>query len=344
MTRVSSPLLFVLKLTAFLLIVIGLAACETRGDADVLGYGPDGNIIEGEVIDQSVHPVLDSENNRLVFKNQEQFDDFMQGMSKVYTNDVGLDILENELGFRSFRRHINDLRTKLDEYPHNDSLTYFEEYHKIEALDTVSDPAIATILNPEGEVQIGGTIHKVGKNFVHSVDNEHKELLKHIDNFSNISYKNEHVDVFLIERQSNTFSLNKIEDEVTSRCEKKYNSNKYRINGKSWIESFSFVASAGTETLHYKRKNIFGKYSRRNVNEIKVTTTVNLYHSNANGVEYHQYTNLVIEGTNLSKVYRHFISGAYANYGISGSISSTHYVKRGDNGATASCTTGVYHQ
>lgn len=157
--------------------------------------------LQGEVINQPVHPVLDSENNRLVFTDQEQFDDFMQGMSRVYTTDVGLDVLENELGFRSFRRHINDLRIKVDEYPHNDSLTYFEEYNKIEALDTIADPAIATILNPEGEVQIGETIHKVGKIFVHSVDNAHKELLAHIDNSSDIPYENEHVDVFRIERQ-----------------------------------------------------------------------------------------------------------------------------------------------
>ena len=121
MTRIHSISLSTVFVISLLVFAIGLAGCETRGDADVLGYGPDGNVIEGEVIDQSVHPILDSENNRLVFKNQEQFDDFMQGMSKVYTNDVGLDILEHELGFRSFRRHINDLRTKLDDYPHNDN-------------------------------------------------------------------------------------------------------------------------------------------------------------------------------------------------------------------------------
>ncbi len=121
MTRIHSISLSTVFVISLLVFAIGLAGCENGDDADVVGYGPDGNVIEGEVIDQSVHPILDSENNRLVFKNQEQFDDFMQGMSKVYTNDVGLDILEHELGFRSFRRHINDLRTKLDDYPHNDN-------------------------------------------------------------------------------------------------------------------------------------------------------------------------------------------------------------------------------
>ena len=320
------------------LIAIGLVACETPGDADIVGYGPDGNIIEGEVIDESVHPVLDTENNRLVFKEQEHFDDFMQGMSKVYTTDVGLDILENELGFRSLRGYINDLIENLDESPIEDSLTYFEEYNKIKALDIVEDPLFATVLNADGEIQIEETIHRIGEFFVYSVDKNYEHLLRGIDNNSNVEFKkDERMDVFRIERQSKLPGLSKYGSMASSTCENKYDSNRYRVNGRSWITIYNVYGSAGAETKHYKRTAFWGRYRLRSVHRVSITITAQLYNSG----NYYSYTDYQVHNYNVSSKIFTFAPGNISNGGVHGFIDAHHHIERADNGNTAGCATYV---
>ena len=345
MTRVPSSLFSIPNLIALVLLAIGLAACDTGDKGRVVGYGPDDNLIEGAT-NQSVHPILDTENNRLVFKDQEHFDDFMQGMSEVYTTHLGLDVLENELEFRSLRRQINDLKRALAESPGNDSVAYAQKYDAIDALDIVEDPLFATVLNPDGEVQIGETLHKVGKAFVHSVNASHEHLLDEIDSYSDNAFQNEHVDVFRIKQAVGSLASGKVtvpdEGSDVDTCQHRYSGNRYRVNGKSWIKSYNMYASAGTQTYHYKRiSTIFGGYRRRAVGHIEVTTTVNLYHSHANGSEYVNYTDQLYEAYNSSGVFKSFIYGSYANYGINGSIDSYHEVERSDNGAVAGCSTNV---
>lgn len=343
MIRIPSSPLSTLNLTALVLLVTGLAACDTGDKGRVVGYGPDDNLIE-ETANQSVHPVFDTENNRLIFKGQEHFDDFMQGMSEVYTTHVGLDILENELEFQSLRRQINHLRRELAESPENDSVAYAQKYAAIDALDIIEDPLFATVLNPDGEIQIGETVHKVGKTFVHSVHASHEHLLDEVDNYSEHAFQNEHVDVFSIKGKVSTLASGKVtvpdwgSDEST--CRHRYNGNRYRINGKSWIKSYSMYASSGTQTYHYKRINIFGGYSKRAVNYIAVTTTVNLYHSSEHGSEYINYTDRIYDAYESSGVFKSFIYGRYANYGVNGTIDSYHGVRR-SNGTVAGCSTDV---
>ena len=264
-------------------------------------------------------------------------------MSEVYTTHVGLDALEIELEFRSLRSHINDLRDKLAEYPAQDSLAYFEEYNRIEVLDIVEDPLFATLLNRDGEIQIGETVHKVGKTFVHSVNPSHEHLLDEIDNYSDNAFQNEHVDVFRIKRASDSYVSGKVVGSDVDTCRHRYNGNRYRINGKSWITSYPTHASAGTQTYHYKRINIFGGYSKRRVNYISFTVSTHLYHSHENGVEYHNEKNVLYYADNEGGVFKIYIDGQYTNYGISGYINSSHYVSRSD-GTSAGCVTDVTHE
>ena len=210
MTRIHSISLSTVFVISLLVLAIGLAGCETRGDADVLGYDPDGEIIEDTKIDQSAYPVLDTERNRLVFKSQEHFDSFMQDMSEMYTLHDELDAFEVKLGFRSFRTYIDDLRSELLDSPDLDSLAYIEEYNKIEALDVVEDPLFATMLNPDGEIQIGETLHKVGKSFVHILNITHENLLDEVDNYSDNSFENPHVKVFQINNGVDYITADKI--------------------------------------------------------------------------------------------------------------------------------------
>lgn len=323
-----------------LALVFGLIGCD-KDDGGVLGFGPNDEIIVDTKIDPATYLVLDTESNRLIFKSQEHFDDFMQYMSEIYTVHEELDAFETRLGFRSFRTYINDLRKELLDSPDQDSLAYFEEYHKIEALDIIEDPLFATMLNPAGEIQIGETLHKVGKSFVHSMDIIHENLLDEIDNYSDNALENPHVKVFHIKNNLDNTIADKIytgADEES--CSNKYYSNRYRVNGKSWIKSYNFYFSAGTETYHYKRTTFYGRYRQRNVNYIALTTTVNLYHSDSYGARYINYVDRVYGANERSNVFVIFLRGSYDNYGLHGSIDTYHHVRR-SNGITAGCETDV---
>ena len=333
MIRVS----FFPSLVILALLTVGLVGCDAGDDANVVGYNPGDNLIQGNT-NQSVRPVLDTANNRLVFRDQEHFTDFMQEMSEIYTTYEKLDSLESELGFRSLRGYINDLIENLDESPIDDSLTYFKEYNKIEALDIVEDPLFATVLNANGEIQIEETIHRIGKFFVHSVDKNHEYLLQGIDNNSNVEFKkDERMDVFRIERHSNLPGLSKYGGMASSSCSNKYNSNKYKVTGRSWITTYNVYGSAGVETKHYKRTAFWGRYRLRSVHKISITFSAQLYNSG----NYHSYTNHLQEAFNVNTTNFTFSPGGISNGGIHGYIDAYHHVERADNGNTAGCATFV---
>ncbi len=339
MIRIPHLPTYLPTLITLALLTIGLIGCDTGGNGNVVGYNPDDNLTQGNT-NQSVHPVLDTENNRLVFKDQEHFANFMQEMSGVHSTYDKLDGLESELGLRSLRGHINDLRESLDKSSVEDSLAYFAEYNKIETLDIVEDPLFATVLNVRGEIQIGKIIHKIGKFFVYSVDKDYEHLLREIDNNGNndIEFKeNEHIDVFRIKRQSELSGLSKDASMASSTCQNRYNGNRYRVNGRSWITTYGMYGSAGTQTHHYKRINIFGTYRLRSVHKISVTMTVQLY----NQGNYYSHTNYTVTNYNVSAIIFTFAPGNIPNGGIHGYIDAHHHIERADDGSTAGCSTYV---
>ena len=156
-----------------------------------------------------------------------------------------------------------------------------------------------------------------------------------------VEFKNEHVDVFHIEGQSDISSLGKSTSSPlsTDTCQHRYHGKQYRVNGKSWIKDYEFYGSAGTQTYHYKRINNFGGYHTRRVNHIAVATTVNLY----NYGMHHSYTNHTVSNHESHVVVFTFQGGGLSSAGIHGYIDSHHHVRRSD-GTTAGCGTYVSRQ
>jgi len=200
--------------------------------------------------------------DRIVFVDSHEFRDFMASI--INKDDSYLDSVESSMNFVSLRTDTELLSKKLEQ--------------DIDALEIVEDPFFATILNAEGEFQVGNMVYKITKNHVYQMPKTHDDLLTTIlsrnTDKTPVTSKtdlNSNIEVFEVERSVTQFVSKS--NRSRASCEAEF-IDRRRIKGQAWISYWYVFASATTE-IESQAKSWF-RWWRTSINWVSIDVDYDL--------------------------------------------------------------------
>lgn len=204
--------------------------------------------------------------NRIVFDDADEFRVFMASI--INRKDSYLDSVQAAINFVSLRSDTERLAEDLGK--------------EVNEIEVVEDPFFATVLNPEGEFQVGDTVYKITRNYVYQV------LETNADYLSSIPLR-DHDSAVLTQKTSNEPSVQVFEVERTrielankssssssdrrDECASKFNGRR-RIKGQAWINHWHVFSSATSE-IESQRKAWF-RWWRTSINWVRLDMDYNL--------------------------------------------------------------------
>lgn len=269
---------------------------------------------------------------RLAFADREALDAFLQTIFNRET--VVLDQFEARNRFISLRTDTKRLEEQLEEQTAwNDDLFNSQ-------FEVVKDPFLATVLNADGEIQIGQQVYKVTRNFEYEVSIADADLLSSIplrssDGAAVTESHSAHPDVsvYAVSHQVESLGQSKLSAVEGSNCTITFDKkNKKRLGGATWYRRGRYHISAGAVTRS-KRKAGW----RWRLNEIEKIGLSGTYDVSGQGIEIHG--TLDTESTNAHTAEAtYFSSSIKRGVVVTGSISSDHTGTR--KGVDRECSTG----
>lgn len=266
--------------------------------------------------------VVVAKDGRLVFTDQTAFNDFMRSVEGK--TDGALDSIEKGLRFRSMRTYAAEQIPTKQQIAEAGEDGIDEDFWMV-----VQDPYLATVLNPDGIIQIGKDVHRVTTKAVYTASSQDtlamESLAKGLSSLDTQSGINK-----------SFWNFSYLQDSCTDR------NGKYRVKGSSWILNLSFYASAGSRTK-FQRRNWLGIWKQQNAGQLTVAPTYNL---NVSGTP--MSNSFAMNSQNSSNVGGVFLSdlpGFDANWNwiwtdISGTVSSSHLATNNESGYA--CDTYVW--
>ncbi|MCY4000781.1 MAG: hypothetical protein OXF84_08260 [Bacteroidetes bacterium] len=317
--------------TIFIAVIVG---CDS---GEVITDPPTSSIIETydtEIIRPSMT------NGRIVFNNSEAFRAYMESI--IDKEDSHLDFIESEIDFESLRSDSRRLSEELEK--------------KYDEMEVVEDPYFASVLNPDGEFQIGEMVYRVAMNYVYGVSEVDASLLQAIPIrnpemvvFSKKNGDDPVVDVFEIQRadlgQSGKIDLFRRQVE----CEAYYTnikSARRRVKGQAWFTNWTLYMSAFTE-LEYQKKGWI-RWSRQRTTRITLNAEYSIKQTVTSPDAYDyikpltgSYSHTKYNASEIRKNITWGVSYFPMSVSVSGWISSEYEAYRSSDRLTRSCTTYI---
>ncbi len=236
-----------------------IAGCDSTGViTEPVAQQSKENIIPHGIIPPSV---ID---NRIVFDDTDEFRVFMESI--INREDSYLDSVQAAINFISLRSDTERLTEELG--------------RDIDELEVVEDPFFATVLNPEGEFQVGDMVYKITRNYVYQVLEANADYLSSISlrNHDNtvLTQKTSHdpsVQVFEVERSSIELVNKSSSSDKRDECESEFNGRR-RVKGQAWINHWRIFSSATSE-IESQRKAWF-RWWRTSINWVRLDMDYNL--------------------------------------------------------------------
>jgi len=296
-------------------------------------------------------PAVSIAGDRVVFEDMEMFGEFMDILVKA---DEGVrNEFEEREQFKSLRTTTYQLLEELDQIEEEPAVV--EPLEVVQDLEIVEDPFFATILNAEGEIQIGSMVYKVTGNYVYKVSEERDHLLEGVPlwdtEYSVVKKKLEIPDVSVREVKRAITSIDvagktAVSDDCTKSLTPPGSSQgrDRRLRGESWITDYTFYVSAGSKTQGQRKKRCGGCKWKTITDLRNITVMGNYTVAIQHGASYGQF-NVVLPFDRIA-VYSITQSSGPSSF-INGAVSSSHsgeYLHTGENPVTGQCNTTAIRQ
>jgi len=306
----------------FLGILVLVAGCDSTG------------VITEPITPQSKETTAATQpsviDGRIVFDDIDEFRIFMEAV--IDKEDTYLDSVQAAIDFVSLRSDTERLAEELGK--------------DIDELEVVEDPFFATVLNPDGEFQVGDVVYKITRNYVYQVSEENLDYLSPIflRNPEHVVLTQKTVHDPVVE----TYEVERVNTELAKTSGRRdsctsYFSDRRRIKGQAWLSNWGVYMSATTE-IESQRKSWFRWWHNR-IQSVSLDADYSVTESfrTAWGYEYSETLTDSYSHTkyNAAEIRKNLTWGVAAGGGVvrvTGWISSTYSGSRSD-GLTGSCST-----
>lgn len=265
-------------------------------------------------------------NGRMDFDDFEDFGSYISGIANVAVSSN--DRPPSPLGFRSLLEDTEQLISRVE-----DALDTGEPDLKlfpISEFEIVEDPYLASVLNVDGEVQIGDDVFKFTRNYVYHASAANAALLKSVplrqpDHLASLEFHDGNFRTHEIKRSTQTYGASESGKTMSSStsCEDHFIQNSRRIRGSSWITSYGNYASAGSWTHSERKAGIWGWVSNI-IDEIALVGMFDLRNSLGERVSGTKIFNL----SNNSLVGQVYIQDYGLNASVTGWLTGEHGGRR----------------
>ncbi|MYC03488.1 MAG: hypothetical protein F4120_09600 [Rhodothermaceae bacterium] len=269
---------------------------------------------------------------RIVFDDIDEFRIFMEAV--IDKEDTYLDSVQASIDFVSLRSDTERLAEELGK--------------DIDELEVVEDPFFATVLNPDGEFQVGDVVYKITRNYVYQVSEENLDYLnpiflrnpEHVVLIQKTAY-DPVVETFEIERAN--VDLGKTSDRRDS-CTSSFGGERRRIKGQAWISNWLVYISATTEIESQRKRWFRWWHNRIQSVSLDADYSITVTRQNPWGFSYSNsytgsYSHTKYDAAEIRKNLEwEIVEGGIAT--VRGWVSSDYSGARSD-GAEASCSTNI---
>jgi hypothetical protein len=319
-------------LCAVALVVVTLnSGCDSSGVFDT----PD----EQEISPTHSSPAINMPaivDDRMYFKDFDDFGEYISGIA--HADSLSIDYLPSPPGFLSLLEDTEQLMLSLEDESEADQsgLEALDMYE----IEIVEDPYFASVLNKDGEIQIGDDVFKITRNYAYRVSVADAGFLKSVslrqpDHSALLELQDGSFEVHEIERSARIYgALESGKTMGSSTCKRDF-VRKRRLSGKSWVTDYWLYASAGTESVSERKAGIRGWVNNR-IERVAFTATYNVEDSHGSTTSGSE-TKVVQNGHTARSVFAQDWGGRAT---MTGSVDSSHDGERAS--VSRECSTSIY--
>ena len=279
------------------------------------------------------HPEIVS--GRMYFEDFEAFGKYLAEIA--HADSLSLQHPPSPHGFRSLLEATEQLMLEAEDSPRTSQTA--SKVFDVSEFEIVEDPYFASVLNEDGEIQVGGDLFKFTRNYAYRTSVVDAILLKSIalrqsDYTASLEPQYGRFETQKIERSIYTSDVSGMSKTmVSSSCKLDFAKGR-RLTGKSWVTDYWVYASAGAKSVSQRRAGIWGWVSNR-VNRVSLSTRYNVKDSHGT-ITHGSETKNVLNGHTAKSVYAQD-RGWHAT--MTGSVSGYHSGRR--DAAVRRCNTSV---
>lgn len=265
-------------------------------------------------------------NGRMNFDDFEDFGSYISGIANVAVSSN--DYPPSPPGFRSLLEDTEQLMLRAEDVLDSGEIDL--KLPSTSEFEIVEDPYLASVLNVDGEVQIGDDIFKFTRNYVYHVAAANVALLESVplrqpDHSASLELHDGNFRTHEIKRSTQIYGASESGKTMSSSasCEDHFVQNSRRIRGSSWITNYSMYASAGSQTDSERKAGIWGWVSN-SIDEIALVGRFDLRNSQGE----REYGSRIFNLSNNSLVGQVYIQDYGLNASVTGQLTGEHGGRR----------------
>lgn len=277
-------------------------------------------------------------NGRMNFDDFEDFGNYISGIANVAVSSN--DLPPSPPGFRSLLEDTEQLMLRAEDVLDSGELDL--KLSSTSEFEIVEDPYLASVLNVDGEVQIGDDVFKFTRSYVYHASAANAALLESIplrqpDHSASLEFHDGNFRTHEIKRSTQIYGASESGKTMSlpASCEDHFIQNSRRIRGSSWIVNYSMYASAGSWTHSERRAGFWGWISNA-IDEIGLVGMFDLRNSQGERVSGVRIFNL----SHDSIVGQVYILDYGPNASVTGQLTGEHAGRR--LSTWKGCMTGAY--
>ena len=306
-----------------------------------LSVGCDSLVIPNAPVDQESSPTHhhlainqpEIVSGRIYFEDFEAFGNYL--IEIAHADSLPLERTISPHGFRSLLEDTEQLMLDAEDSPSTSQAA--SKASGISEFEIVEDPYFASVLNKDGEIQIGHDVFKFTRNYAYRISVVDALLLKSIslrqpNHTASLEPQYGRFQTQKIQRSIHTSEMNKTM--VSSSCKLDF-AKKRRLTGESWVTDYWFYASAGAKSVS-QRRVAFWRWVSNSVQRVSLSTTYRVRDSHG----------VITYGSDIKNVLNgHTAKSVYAqdwgwNATMTGFVRGFHSGRR--DSAIRRCNTSVY--